>query len=109
MITIVAFAALAMGDQSGGVEYKLGDVDLASFKYVQTYTYCLEDAAIAAEGAAQELRNHRFEQCRAQRSTLVSDYSRNAIPSAVRKLERSLNIIENAYAKGMGVARPGNR
>ncbi len=103
MIAMLVFAALAAAPNSG-VAFNLDDVDLASFEYIKTYTDCFEEAAVATKGATQDLRTGRFEQCHGQRAGLLKDYSSKAGPSAVRKLERSLTIIESAYAKGMGVA-----
>ena len=103
MITMLIFAALT-GAPNSGVEFDLGEVNPATFSYVQTYTYCFEDAAIATKEASQELRATRFEQCHSKRPALVTKYSSAAGPSEVRGLERSLNIIEKAYAKAMGVS-----
>jgi hypothetical protein len=102
MIAMLMFAALA-GAPNSGVEFNLGEVNPATFNYIQTYTYCFEDAAIATKEAPQELRTTRFEQCYSKRPALVTQYSSAAGPSEVRGFERSLNIIERAYAKAMGV------
>ena len=108
IIAAIMFAALARAANSG-VEFDLGEVNPATFKYIQTYTYCFEDAAIATKDAPQELRSSRFEKCHSQRTDLLNQYSATAGPSEIRGLERSLNIIEKAYAKGMGVTLSENR
>jgi hypothetical protein len=102
VITLLAFVASAAAPNSG-VEFNLDDVDLASFEYIKTYTDCFEKAAVDTKTEPQEARASRFGLCHNQRAELLKDYSVKVGPSAVRKLQRSLNIIESAYAKGMGV------
>jgi hypothetical protein len=105
MILLYAALALAAREPNSGVSFKIEKVDSSTAAYVATYAQCFENAAVAAKGATPEIKQHRYEQCRSTRSGLMTRFASEAPGrlQAKRNLERSMNVIEKAFAPALAV------
>jgi hypothetical protein len=104
MIVQLALAAMAAAQPGSGVSFKLTSGDLTQLPYVEAYTNCFEHAAVETKTAPLEERQNRYEKCHTARTELLAKYNAEQ-PShdlqAKRGFERSLNVIEKAYADAL--------
>ena len=102
MILLLATLFLAQTRPESGVNLKIENVDMRTVNYLTVYTKCFEQAAVASKTAALDVKQRRFDECRAQRPALTQHFESQKFPGhlrASRGLERSLDKIETVYGK----------
>jgi hypothetical protein len=102
---------MAAAEPTSGVSFKLTSGDLTQLPYVEAYTKCFDRAAIETKAATFDEQQKRYDQCRAARAGLLAEYNAEQPPhglQAKRGFERSLNVIEKAYADALAKASKKN-
>ena len=76
--------------------------------YVQLERKCFDKAITETEGAAQDVRQQRYDACLTLHDAMVKHATARLSPkeaaAAKRDLDRALHDVERNYAKQMGVA-----
>ena len=79
--------------------------------YVQLEQKCFDKAIAETEGAAQDVRQKRYDACLALHDAMVKHATAKLDPKetagAKRDLDRALLVVEKSYAKRMKIVMPG--
>ncbi len=115
MINVVMAATLMMAQYgysspppSKYEDSSSAEVDTAPF--VQHEKKCFDQAEKEASGAAQDVKQQRFDKCVALHAELVTygtaKLSGQEATSAKKAIDKALHGVEKSYAKKMGVTMP---
>ena len=94
---------------TGSYENQSGQ-GLNTAPYVQLEQKCFDKAISETQGAAQDVRQQRYDACLALHDAMVKHATARLSPkeaaAAKRDLDRALRDVEKSYAKRMGIAIP---
>jgi len=118
MIVIAMMVSIFVAAQYGGASppstgpyENQSSQGLNTAPYVQLEQKCFDKAISETEGAAQDLRQQRYDFCLALHDAMVKHATAKLDPKeaadAKRALDRALHDVEKKYAKPMNVVMPG--
>ena len=106
----LVLAQYGSGSQQSSTYESNSKAGIDTTPFVQLHRDCFDKAVGETQGAAQDLRQQRFDTCFALHDAMVkhatAKLSEKEAIGVKRDLDRALQRVEKNYAKKLGVAMP---